>query len=119
MINYMFITSSNLVFNNVCWFWFKFHMYIIFIYLLNIFIHLYKDRCLFVCLFCLLGCDYAITLSNHEGPSLLLVLPKKPSMTRCARLFVVVSLFSDHVQTNGAKIIEFRVVFVSKIKINF
>jgi hypothetical protein len=55
------------------------YIYIFIIYyLLNIFIHLYKDRCLFVCLFCLLGCDYAITLSNHEGPSLLLVLPKSP-----------------------------------------
>jgi len=41
-------------------------------------------------------------------------------MTRCARLFVVVSLFPDRVQTNGAKkIIEFRVIFVSRIQINF
>jgi hypothetical protein len=36
-------------------------------------------------------------------------------MTRRARFVVVVSLFSDRVQTNEARIIEFRVIFVSRI----
>jgi hypothetical protein len=58
--------------------------------------------------------DLTLTFPNHKAPSLLLAVLKKPLMNQSVSLSIISSF-----ETNGVKVIQFRVIFIYENELNF